>query len=73
MVEGRITKMARLTPQEERFYDDLDKKVETGEYHPRGRVTHNSDAGARFLMEATGAENVEDAQRIALGRPRLDA
>lgn len=38
--------MARLTPQEEQFYDDLDKKVETGEYHPRGRVTHNPDVGA---------------------------
>ncbi|MCO6558676.1 MAG: hypothetical protein J6575_04490 [Bifidobacterium sp.] len=61
-----------LTADQERYFDDLDRRAtDTGfDHHP---VDHDSDSGARLLMRATGATNVDDAQEIALGRPSRES
>lgn len=58
-------------------YDELATRAERGELAIKPRtVRRGADAAAeaqRSLMEATGALNVEDMTRIALGRPSLSA
>ncbi|MCH9738867.1 MAG: hypothetical protein K0U42_08980 [Actinomycetia bacterium] len=61
-----------LTNDEERQYADLAERAERGELHPIGRPTRGAEAAAEgrsLIMEATGASSVEEAFRLALGRP----
>lgn len=62
---------AWLSPEEEKYYTDLDEKATRGELKFTGPVNHDPEAGAKLIMWATGTDNVEDAQRVALGRPPL--
>lgn len=56
-------------------YDDLAARAEAGDLQPvSGTALRGAGAagtGRAALLAATGADNVEDATRIALGRPRL--
>jgi hypothetical protein len=58
-------------------YDALTARAEAGELRPiPGTAKHGADAadaGRRLLMAATGTDSLEEATRVALGRPRLDA
>jgi len=58
-------------------YDALVERLhEPGVVRPSSRVLHGDDAAAesqRLLMRATGTGTIDDAVRVALGRPRLDA
>jgi hypothetical protein len=56
-------------------YDDLAARAEAGTLAPiPGTVLRGDDArdaGRAALMAATGTDTVEDAARLALGRPRV--
>lgn len=56
-------------------YNDLADAAERGELAPipgtRLTGAAAAEAGRAALMEATGAATIEDASRLALGRPRL--
>jgi hypothetical protein len=58
-------------------YDALAARAEAGELQSvPGTITRSGDApnaGRDLLMRATGTDNIEEATRVALGRPRLDA
>ena len=61
-----------LSKTEERQYAELAERAERGELRPAGRVKRGPEAaaeGRRLIMEATGASSVEEAFRLALGRP----
>ncbi len=57
-------------------WNKLADAAEAGELRPiAGETTRGDEAaasGRAFLLAATGAGTIEDATRIALGRPRLD-
>lgn len=56
-------------------YDDLADRAERGELTIRPETVRRgraaADHGRQALMAATGQSTVEDATRVALGRPRL--
>ena len=56
-------------------YDDLAARAEAGDLQPvPGSIRRGSAAagsGRAALLAATGAATVEDATRMAVGRPRL--
>lgn len=58
-------------------YDKLADRAERGDLALKpGRALRGrdaADAGQRMLMEATGQATIEEAARVALGRPRLGA
>ena len=58
-------------------YDELAGRAERGELPViAGTVLAGAAAaaaGQQMLLEATGASNVDEATRIALGRPRVSA
>lgn len=57
-------------------YDELALRAENGELAPKGKALRGSaaaESGRKLLMDATGADTVEAAVSLALGRPRLDA
>jgi hypothetical protein len=58
-------------------YDALAARAEAGELRSiPGTTTRAADApnaGRDLLMLATGTNSIEEATRVALGRPRLDA
>lgn len=58
-------------------YDELAAQAAAGQLAPKqGSVQRGSaaaDSGRRLLMDATGAETVDEAVKIARGRRRLDA
>ncbi len=61
-----------LTNDEERQYADLAERAERGELRPIGRPKRGAEAaaeGRRLIMEASGASSLEEAFRLALGRP----
>lgn len=58
--------MDDLSEAEQRYYQELDAKAEAGELDGLHRVSHDPNAGADFLMKATGTDNIDDAQREAL-------
>ena len=57
-------------------WDKLSDAAEAGELQPvAGSALHGEDAaasGRALLLAATGAATLEEATRVALGRPRLD-
>jgi hypothetical protein len=57
-------------------YDDLAARAEAGELQPlpgtRKRDGEAAEAGRNTLMLATGTNTIEEATRVALGRPRLE-
>lgn len=66
---------SKLTEAEEQYYDDLARKAERGKLRPSGKQLRGreaTEASQKLLMEATGTQTVDDATRVALGRPRLD-
>jgi hypothetical protein len=60
----------------ENDYDALAARAEAGELRSvpgtAKRAAEDPDAGRRALMLATGTDSLEEATRVALGRPRLD-
>lgn len=56
-------------------YDELADRAQRGELVSKpGTARRGADAaaeGQRALMSATGQRTIEDATRVALGRPRL--
>lgn len=58
-------------------WNALAEQAEAGRLAPvAGTTVHGDDAaraGREALLAATGVESIDEAKRIALGRPRLDA
>lgn len=58
-------------------WNALAEQAEAGRLTPvegtRLRDEQAARAGSEALLAATGVDSVDEAQRIALGRPRLDA
>ncbi|BDR52826.1 hypothetical protein KIM372_07330 [Bombiscardovia nodaiensis] len=63
--------MSELTQKQLTELEELDRKVTAGEVKGSGHPNRRPGGGARYLMQATGTATVEEAQRIALGRPRV--
>lgn len=58
-----------------RSYDDQAAKAEAGTLGPAGRALRGADAkeaAGQLLTTATGTSTIEEATRVALGRPRID-
>ena len=57
-------------------WDKLSEAAEAGELQPIAGTTRRGEdaaaSGRALLLAATGTDTIEDATRIALGRPRLD-
>jgi hypothetical protein len=57
-------------------FDELAEKAERGQWSVvPGTVRHGpapAEAGRKAMLEPTGAADLAEATRIALGRPRLD-
>lgn len=56
----------------------LDRRAERGEVAVKPGTVRTGDAGAheemqRLLMDATGTTTVEEAAKLAVGRPRIGA
>lgn len=65
---------SKLSEAEERYYEELAQKAERGELRPTGKQLHGraaAEASQKLIMEATETQTIEDATRVALGRPRL--
>ncbi|WP_165067729.1 ribbon-helix-helix domain-containing protein [Marisediminicola senii] len=58
-------------------WSNLSKQAEAGKLAPvEGTALHGADAanaGRNALLTATGADTIDEARHIALGRPRLAA
>lgn len=58
-------------------WNALAKQAEAGRLTPvegtRLSGEHAARAGSEALLAATGVDSIDEAKRIALGRPRLDA
>jgi len=66
-----------MTNRDDAIYEALVERLhESGSYHGAAAIKRGEDAaleGQQLLMQATGTASLEDAMRVALGRPRLDA
>lgn len=67
--------MNKISANEERKYAQLAARAEAGELAVKpGTIQRGEDAaaaGGALLLQATGANTIEEATHIALGRPRL--
>ncbi len=58
-------------------YDELAARAERGDFTAIAGTAVTGDAaaeaGRRLLMESTGTASIEEATRVALGRPRLSS